>query len=451
MPGISFLFKKRFHPARSSNQKRVFIAEQTVADRHRAEEERGQQILRESEEQMMSSLQGQSSSSSSSAKSSSSSSSSSDPRSSGLHFMYNQPKSEKKGLQSTQPEIYLGDRDDDMVRAFRQKISNATSNLTTIGEEIIKNQGSEDEYEETDALNSAVEEEARLRKLKSDPNFGASAHRSKLEIETGKRRKVGLTQEEQAERFPCLKNAPVEGAFAKNIEIRHKPFNEVIRNVQCVRCGEYGHQSGDRECPLRDSNPHELARKRREDPLTYMQSDDFLLEKQKMVLRFAAADREPSSTTDGKSAEGMKTSSASSSSISAGKIIGKGVVDLTVLSSVVSMKERTGGENNRLSSSTSLSANASRPSKLTGGGPKGTTGSLITECEEEDSDPERDFIASLTAREKKLLLRKLRALETPMGSEPHSDAPELFGIQNNQRKKNAESGSDSSDSDRGDD
>ena len=33
MPGLSFLFKKKFHPARMDRQKEVFIAEQTAKDR----------------------------------------------------------------------------------------------------------------------------------------------------------------------------------------------------------------------------------------------------------------------------------------------------------------------------------------------------------------------------------------------------------------------------------
>lgn len=50
---------------------------------------------------------------------------------------------------------------------------------------------------------------------------------------------------------------------------RVKPFGVEIRNVKCARCGTFGHQSGDRECPLKDSiTPSEEARQRRDDPLT---------------------------------------------------------------------------------------------------------------------------------------------------------------------------------------
>ncbi|KAL5571289.1 hypothetical protein UlMin_020886, partial [Ulmus minor] len=45
---------------------------------------------------------------------------------------------------------------------------------------------------------------------------------------------------------------------------RAKPFGIELRNVKCLRCGNYGHQSGDRECPVQD----EENRLKRDDPLT---------------------------------------------------------------------------------------------------------------------------------------------------------------------------------------
>ncbi|KAK6917210.1 CBF1-interacting co-repressor CIR, N-terminal domain [Dillenia turbinata] len=68
------------------------------------------------------------------------------------------------------------------------------------------------------------------------------------------------------EEFEVLKNAP---RLETGIPARVKPFGVEVRNVRCVRCGNYGHQSGDRECPLKDViMPNEENRLKRDDPLT---------------------------------------------------------------------------------------------------------------------------------------------------------------------------------------
>ncbi|KAK3134532.1 hypothetical protein QOZ80_6AG0550350 [Eleusine coracana subsp. coracana] len=66
--------------------------------------------------------------------------------------------------------------------------------------------------------------------------------------------------------FEVLKNAP---RLDTGAPARAKPFGVEIRNVRCLRCGNYGHQSGDRECPLKDViMPNEESRLKRDDPLT---------------------------------------------------------------------------------------------------------------------------------------------------------------------------------------
>lgn len=61
--------------------------------------------------------------------------------------------------------------------------------------------------------------------------------------------------------FPCRLETGVTG--------RVKPFAIEIRNVKCARCGAFGHQSGDRECSLKDViMPNEEERLKRNDPLT---------------------------------------------------------------------------------------------------------------------------------------------------------------------------------------
>ena len=77
-----------------------------------------------------------------------------------------------------------------------------------------------------------------------------------------------------AERFPILKHAPREGAYTNDLEVHHKPFGVALRNVKCSRCGEWGHQTGDRECPMRHATTKvDEAAKVRDDPLQKASSE----------------------------------------------------------------------------------------------------------------------------------------------------------------------------------
>lgn len=74
--------------------------------------------------------------------------------------------------------------------------------------------------------------------------------------------------ERDGERFEVLKNAPRDGAYANDVAVRHRPFGVAIRNTKCSRCGEWGHQAGDRECSLRhEVAPLDEARKQQDDPM----------------------------------------------------------------------------------------------------------------------------------------------------------------------------------------
>jgi len=71
-----------------------------------------------------------------------------------------------------------------------------------------------------------------------------------------------------AERFPLLKDAPRQGEYTLGLEVTHKPFGVELRKVRCTKCDAWGHQAGDRECPLRNQlDERDDARKERLDPV----------------------------------------------------------------------------------------------------------------------------------------------------------------------------------------
>ena len=59
----------------------------------------------------------------------------------------------------------------------------------------------------------------------------------------------------------------MQGKATADVRVKHNVFAVQLRNVRCTRCGAWGHQATDRECPMRDVNPHDEENKARMDPL----------------------------------------------------------------------------------------------------------------------------------------------------------------------------------------
>ena len=353
MPGLSFLFKKKFHPSRIDNQKRLFVAEQTQNDQDTQEREAAAEIRKERELQHYEALgtMGER-----------------DPRTSSLKFMYAMPRSGKGKdqdgkqkeevplVKSYEAAIVTESGDDEMVVEFRKKIAQSKlrsidpplSSATGISAELPIPYKADVIRRERQGHDENIVDIDKVAEIETVSTSKAGyVPRTALEEAIGRKHKLSATHEEQVERHPYLKNAPVEGAFAKNMQVHHKPFNKVVSNVRCLRCGEWGHRSGDRECVLKDFNPLDYARQQREDPM----------------MKSTAG----TSVTAGAGVYCQESSCAS------GMIINDSASGIS------------GGK----------------------GGVHVTT-ALLSYDNGDESDPEAIFLATLTRREKKLLLRKLQ-------------------------------------------
>eukprot|EP01039_Chlorochromonas_danica_P003453 gene3453-3782_t len=227
----------------------MFIAEEKTSHREEQEKELAIQIMKEKELQSLEGL-GQAPER--------------DPRASSLKFMYAAPShlKDKKGshhlLAVPAPPTLDANGDDDQVRAFKAKLYKKEGDSSF-------NASSSSAPPPPSDDNEAEEEEEEEEQGADKRDF---QRLSELEKLSGRRRKEVVTAEAMAQRHPSLKNAPTEGRYTQSLALHVKPFNEVIRNVRCLRCGEWGHASGDRECKLRDRNPLDEERQRREDPMT---------------------------------------------------------------------------------------------------------------------------------------------------------------------------------------
>ena len=207
MGGIgNFLHNKPWHPSTYANQKAVWVAEQKAAEEERLTKERAEELQREREDEAFGALQG-----------------AAETRDGSMDFMYRAPPGLKE-----------------------------------------KDEAGEAREASMDAAALAFEARRRAkedaRKRSRDGAFSAAGHTTALERETGGRNRAGPSRAEQVERFPELAGAPVEGNYADSVKLTFQPFGKQLRNVRCTRCGEWGHEARDRECPMNGFDPHETAR-----------------------------------------------------------------------------------------------------------------------------------------------------------------------------------------------
>ncbi|MCL7036971.1 hypothetical protein MKW94_018012 [Papaver nudicaule] len=207
----SFLNQKPWHPLSYPNQRRKWIAEQTNAQRARRAEEvarefaQEQQIYRQTAE-------------------------------------LNQKEKEKVETMKAVSFMYVRPPGYNPESAKAAEIEDERKRLGITIEESSTSAPAADEEEEA----VPVEEDQKKKKKRPRDVFGRA-----------------LPTEEE---FSVLKNAP---RLETGLPARAKPFGVEVRNVKCARCGTFGHQSGDRECSMKDMiTPSEESRLKRDDPLT---------------------------------------------------------------------------------------------------------------------------------------------------------------------------------------
>mmetsp|Transcript_4585 Transcript_4585/g.11799 ORF Transcript_4585/g.11799 Transcript_4585/m.11799 type:complete len:489 (+) Transcript_4585:130-1596(+) len=298
--GMAFLSKKGFNPQNNTNRKQVWEAQQRSIREKERLRKRQAQLKREQEDEelelaskgVMGASQAQ------------------------LRFMYDAPP----GMEKRNENAHLDENgngknandvnnakfdsendlnnialvkpgDDAAAVAFRQMFAAAASNTgqTTKnggGETSAEDQATSKTFKFTPSLQgSTVEADMRYNNnsnnsgdIQSDGAKKASKimkdSRSALEKEVGRKNRSSqnnLSYEQQIERFPQLKNAPMaikrrtttdaeneDAADSAPMMVHFKPLGSQILHVRCLACGIWGHARGDRECKKSGWNPFAL-------------------------------------------------------------------------------------------------------------------------------------------------------------------------------------------------
>ena len=244
--GLAFLTKKSFNPANWSNQRQVWEARQKNESEKRAFAERQAQLTRERDEEELARAVG----------------GEVDGGRKALGFMYEGGKipglerkkdtaddfvcgkevlgvGEGESKRGEAGEVSIFERqagDDDAAAAFRAMLARPKpeSPLTdrVVGDESAADRPSE---------NGGDDENDKFRDRDQRTNLEKAVGRG---INSGS----GVTLEQQFERFPMLKSAPMvlqkpatnssKGAETSITGLNFKPLGQVLRNVQCLACRE---------------------------------------------------------------------------------------------------------------------------------------------------------------------------------------------------------------------
>ncbi len=283
--GMAFLSKKGFNPQNNANRKQVWEAQQNSKLESERLRKRQEQLQREKEDaELELATRGEIGGSQAQ-----------------LRFMYDAPPGlEKKSGDDPAEGTANSHRgrasntttaddlsrvkpgDDAAAVAFRQMLAAAAASSGDNNMASQSSSGNEDpgdanksSFKFTPSLQgSMVEADSRYNNKDDSNNDGGSSKpppmqdsRSALEKEVGRKNRStqnNLSYEQQIERFPQLKNAPMavkrgrggdtDGNTSKMM-VHFKPLGSQILHVRCMACGIWGHAKGDRECQKSGWNP----------------------------------------------------------------------------------------------------------------------------------------------------------------------------------------------------
>jgi len=274
--GIAFLSKKAFNPSNISNQKIVWKAEQIALQDRKRRAEREKQLCIERDHEEFAKASGDKS----------------EFGRASLRFMYDAPPGLNKknclgtnydnGLErddiniqgkienfdsitGKNPFLIRQDGDDDAAAAFREMLANTlhcdkSSQLSNDNDVCPKDPRKSNKLLLTGIHSNKlpVKETKYIHHIDSD-------NLTRLEKAVGRKEDASrgaLKYATQIERFPQLRNAPLEItrkghdiADVATMNIRFKPLGAQIRNVRCLACGLWGHGRGDRECSIGGWDP----------------------------------------------------------------------------------------------------------------------------------------------------------------------------------------------------
>jgi hypothetical protein len=282
--GLAFLSKKGFNPQNNDNRKRVWEAQQASKQEQERVRKREAQLKREKEEEELEeSLKGRLGG-----------------QQAQLRFMYDAPpglkktsndddataegdgdkKHSAKTKESDDPShlnrLAQADTGDDAAAAaFRQMLAGSVQNQNDQAGGVFDGENNTTPAEKAFKF-APVLQGSSVDAISQTGKGGAGGAnmdgRSALEKAVGRkdRSSQNLSYQQQIERFPQLKNAPIaqsmkkvaagsdgdgDGAVSAPMMINFKPLGAQILHVRCLACGIWGHQRGDRECAKSGWNP----------------------------------------------------------------------------------------------------------------------------------------------------------------------------------------------------